>query len=357
MSLSKIITGKKIIFLIVIIMFIILDALIISFGSRNSRLQTKIKDLQANYEKAAQEAVEFKNKYAKIEQDYAKSKNDFEAISSDRESMRIQIRGLLGDRARARELEGTVEKDKQDSETIKKEKQVIIEQNSELKNTIKKLELLYERTIKEKEQLAAELAKERDTSLLRRTEQEKANLKKENDTLNNNLKQVTLKAHTLEEEVDKLKKELNVSRDQTAELTSRLDKLNKNYALAVEKNKALEQKVVEEPKKFAEIARQNKILIKQTANMHYNMGVFYTKHKEYSRAIAEFERAIELNPNDAYSHFNLGYIYAEYVVDRPQAVEHFQHYLRNAKKDDKDVDWVKKYLLTWESWGGKKPME
>jgi len=44
-------------------------------------------------------------------------------------------------------------------------------------------------------------------------------------------------------------------------------------------------------------------------------------------------------------------------VDRSQAVEHFQHYLRNAKKDDRDVDWVKKYLLTWESWGGKKPME
>jgi len=91
--------------------------------------------------------------------------------------------------------------------------------------------------------------------------------------------------------------------------------------------------------------------------MHYNLGVFYSKQKEYSRAVSEFEEAVKLRPDDAYSHFNLGYIYAEYLVNRPKAIEHFRHYLRLAKKDDKDLDWVKKYILTWQAWAGKEPME
>ncbi|MBU1871731.1 MAG: tetratricopeptide repeat protein, partial [Candidatus Omnitrophica bacterium] len=75
------------------------------------------------------------------------------------------------------------------------------------------------------------------------------------------------------------------------------------------------------------------------------------------RAIAEFEKAIELNPEDPYFHYNLGYIYAEYMVDRPKAIEHFRHFLRLTKNEDKDVDWVKKYILTWQTWEGKRPIK
>jgi tetratricopeptide (TPR) repeat protein len=91
--------------------------------------------------------------------------------------------------------------------------------------------------------------------------------------------------------------------------------------------------------------------------MHYNLGVFYMREKNYPRAIAEFEKALELTPDDAYAHFNLGYIYAEYVVNRPKAIEHFRNYLRLAKKGDKDVDWVKKYIISWETWQGKGKIE
>ena len=102
------------------------------------------------------------------------------------------------------------------------------------------------------------------------------------------------------------------------------------------------------------MARENKILIKQTALMHYNLGVFYSENKQHSRAVVEFERAIELNPGDAHSYYNLGYIYAEFLHDRPRAIENFRQFLRLAKGSDKDVDWVKKYILTWQTWEGKK---
>jgi tetratricopeptide (TPR) repeat protein len=97
--------------------------------------------------------------------------------------------------------------------------------------------------------------------------------------------------------------------------------------------------------------------MRQTSRMHYNLGVFYSKRKEYSRAAGEFERAVEITPDDAYSYFNLGYIYSENIVNRPKAIEYFRRYLQYARKDDKDADWVKKYILTWETWQGKKPVE
>ncbi|MEI6631307.1 MAG: tetratricopeptide repeat protein, partial [bacterium] len=142
-----------------------------------------------------------------------------------------------------------------------------------------------------------------------------------------------------------------------AEANRKLGELTARYSEAVSKNKLFEQKTADMPKKFAEVARQNKSLIKETANMHYNLGVFYTKNKEYSRAAAELEKAIELTPDDAYAHFNLGYIYAEYMINRNKAIEHFKHYLRLAKKEDKDVDWVKKYILTWQAYEGKENIQ
>ena len=91
--------------------------------------------------------------------------------------------------------------------------------------------------------------------------------------------------------------------------------------------------------------------------MHYNLGVFYMKQKQYPRSVSEFSKAVELNPQDAYAHFNLGYIYSEYMPNRKKAVEHFKQYLRYVDKNDKDIDWVRKYIVTWEAWDGKVPMQ
>ena len=87
------------------------------------------------------------------------------------------------------------------------------------------------------------------------------------------------------------------------------------------------------------------------------MGVFYTKQREYARAAAEFAKALEIDPNDAYSHFNLGYIYAEYLINRHKAMDHFRHFLRLAKGDYPHVNWARKYLLTWETYDGKRPVQ
>ncbi|HQP10000.1 MAG TPA: tetratricopeptide repeat protein, partial [Candidatus Omnitrophota bacterium] len=78
-------------------------------------------------------------------------------------------------------------------------------------------------------------------------------------------------------------------------------------------------------------------------------GVSNIKNKEYKRAIKEFEKVLELKPDDAYANYNLGYIYAEHLVDREKAIEHFKKYLTYAP-NEKDANWVRKYVLTWQTW-------
>lgn len=374
----------------------ILIGLSILFLFNSSRVSSlKIKDVKAEYEKLAAENRQCREKSAKAE-------NEFKALEADRNNALIQVKKLLSYRERGEKLESDIENAKTAISAVEKEKLDIIQQNLSSQEEIKKLEGIQGKINNEKKQLENMLAKERDKSVvkkmesaklnlekdkteltsrlkvfeaakaklkddvlrlekelvsLKKIEQEKINLEKLNSELAGGLKQARFDVNRLSGEIIKSRQEQVKAREEAEVSREKLGSLNQKYSEAISKNRTLEEKVVHAPKKFAEIARQNKALIKQASNMHYNLGVFYTKNKEYSRAVAEFEEAVRLRPDDAYSHFNLGYIYAEYLVNRPKAIEHFRHYLRVARKEDKDMDWVKKYIITWQAWGGKEPME
>lgn len=336
-------------------------ALIVFMGCENHKPSSAVaptsvassqntKNTGPDYEKLEKESAGLKNEHAKLQK-------DFQAITMDRDNLINQAKLLLSDRARANDLSEALEKIKNEKELVENEKEEIIDKNLKLGEEIQKLEAAYGQIKNEKQQLEDLLSKERDKNQVRKLGQEKADLQKENGELKAALKQAQGELSRGKDVSAKTSSEFKNAKEEIAKLRQKIDSLNQGYVEALKKNKALEQKALNAPDKFAELARQNKTLIKQTANMHYNLGVFYTKSKEYSRAIAEFEEAVKLRPDDAYSHFNLGYIYAEYILNRPKAIEHFRHYLRLAKSEDKDMDWVKKYILTWQSWAGKEPME
>ena len=347
----------KLVFIIIIICLFILGAVSIYFGLSSSSLSSKLKSLnlgrqqlEVNYQKAEQENAELKNKYIQLQQDY-------KTVSSLRDNLSNQVQGLLAEGERAKELEGDLEKLKNDTEALEKEKQEIINRSNNFKEEIKKLELGKMKMVKERRQLEEALSVEKEKSGTKQIEQQVLKLQKENKDSAGSLKEKQAELAKLKNSESNLKEEVNKLKRDIEELRQKFEKLIKDYAGAVLKNKSLEREIYEAPKKFAEIARQNKSLIRDTANTHYNLGVFYLKNKEYSRAVAEFEKTVELTPDDTYAHFNLGYIYAEYIVNRPRAIEHFRHYLRLAKSTDKDLDWVKKYIITWQSYDGKEPMK
>ena len=308
-------------------------------------------------ERQAKEYQDLKDSYAKLER-------DFNNLSLDRDNLINQAKSLLGHKGRAEELESLLSESKKEREVFEKDNFKLVNKNLGLEEKCKKLEADLGRLQNEKKMAEDLLAKERDRSQLKKIEQEKVQLLKELNAVKLSLSQAKSEAARYRDLSSRSQGNLDSGNKSLAAKTEELDKLrlkvetlNKSYSEAVRKNRELEQRVLTTPGKFAELARQNKTLIRQTANMHYNLGVFYTKNKEYGRAVAEFEKALELRPDDDYSHFNVGYIYAEYLINRPKAVEHFRHFLRLTKSSDKDVDWVKKYILTWQSWAGKEPME
>jgi tetratricopeptide (TPR) repeat protein len=344
----------KVVFIVPVVALAILTA---HFVLKSNKLSGELKNQQNTGDNFNKENIALKKNYAKIQDDYEKIQNelsrlkkDYETLVVDRDNLFGRVKSLSQESDRADQLAASLEKLKADMQVLEKGKQKVQAQNLDLKKQIKDFITIQKQLLREKEQLTGALEKFKDTSAVGRLEKEKASLKEENAKLANSLKETGLEIGKFKENESKLRQEIK-------QLTEQTDKLNKDYAEAVKKNKAFEKQVIDMPVKFAEVARQNTALVRETANMHYNLGVFYMKQKDYSRAVSEFEKSIELTPDDTYAHFNLGYIYAEYLVSRPKAVEHFRQYLRLAKKDDKDVDWVKKYILTWEAWSGKQPLE
>jgi len=346
---------KKKLYVVMPIIIVFLCAVVLGF--LNYRLNLAVKNQKANFEKINKEGLDLKVKLDKIIADYAKAQKDLEFSAAERDKLNVQIKGLLVDRDRARELETILESAKKQNESLLKDKdnlgktkQETIEESLVLREKIKELETIKKQLLTEKEQLGQSLEEARKKIGYSKLEQDNLFLKKENSQLVSSLNQRVSEIAKLQESQTKIQ-------DESGQMGKKVEDLSRNLAEAIKKNDAFENRLVDAPSKFVEIARQNKVLVRRTANMHYNMGVFYTKQKEYSRAIAELEKSVELVPDDAAAHFNLGYIYAEYLVNRPKAIDHFRKYLRYCKKDDKDVDWVRKYIVTWQTWEGKQSIE
>ncbi len=335
----------------------ILFILIISVFLLAGAIATLSLKLRSSYEKINKENVDIKKNFGKMKDELTKLQNEYKALSQDRDNLLIQTQKLITDKNLATELKASLEESKKLIEQLEKDKAEALAEGLRSEEKIDALKITQEQLNLENEQVKKALEEEKLKSSTAAWQQEKKKLEGENRDLRNELKKVQAQSTQADKISEKFKRELESSQKEAAELKKKLEKINKDYAGLLEKNKTLHRGYQEAPGKFAELARQNKALIKQTANMHYNLGVFYTKNKQYSRAIAEFEKAVELNPQDASAHFNLGYIYAEYMENRGRAVEHFRKYIHCADKGDKDMDWAKNYVITWSSYEAKQPMD
>ncbi|MBU1998294.1 MAG: tetratricopeptide repeat protein, partial [Candidatus Omnitrophica bacterium] len=141
----------------------------------------------------------------------------------------------------------------------------------------------------------------------------------------------------------KNKQEVERFYQQTGEALAKLKlqykELLKKYNDSMEQNRLLKQK-------FGKMPRENALL-------HYNMGVMYTQNQEYTRAISEFEKVLEIKSEDPDSLYNLGVIYGEYLNDRAKAISYFKRYVSVASGDP-DSDRARKYILTWETFEQKQ---
>jgi len=138
--------------------------------------------------------------------------------------------------------------------------------------------------------------------------------------------------------------------------TAQLQKLQKDYAKVVTESNRIKHEARTVPQDISQMAREHQRLIKETADMHYNLGVLFTKSRQYSQAAAEFRKVLELRPDDGDAYYNLGVIYAEHLPDRDKALALFRRYLQ-INPDARDASWVKQYIASWQAWEAKERLE
>jgi chromosome segregation ATPase len=296
--------------------------------SQVAQLQEKVKGMDTMVVKAAEERDAYKKSFEKA-----------------------SVENIIGEEAKKK-----TEDQKKEQQTLAQrsrdlEARILAAQQASLKDKVE-IESCRRQLLEAKERFEA--ARQRSVDLAKKLEEapkEVAALyEKEGAVLKRQIEELESRLRLAERASLKEQTQTEFYKQQIAEV-------KKKYEDAKQQNRALERKLDSIPKKFAELARENKVLVKRTSTMHYNLGVFYTQNKEFDRAVAEFEKAAELNPEDSASYFNLGYIYAEHLLNRPRAVMHFKRFLKLAKRDDKDADWAKRYILTWQTWEGSEPIK
>lgn len=68
-------------------------------------------------------------------------------------------------------------------------------------------------------------------------------------------------------------------------------------------------------------------MVTETAKLHYNLGNFYFRNKDYKNAAAEYKKSIFYQPDAPDAHFNLAMVSDDYLNDRPTAIAHYKRYL------------------------------
>jgi chromosome segregation ATPase len=104
---------------------------------------------------------------------------------------------------------------------------------------------------------------------------------------------------------------------------------------------------------FRQLQRDRDRLAKENISMHYNLATLFAENENYELAEAEFQRVVQLNPDDDQAHYNLGVIYSEKLVDRAGAVRHFRRYLE-LNPTAADHNWVRKTIASIQAWMGQE---
>jgi tetratricopeptide (TPR) repeat protein len=82
---------------------------------------------------------------------------------------------------------------------------------------------------------------------------------------------------------------------------------------------------------------------KDRITLAYNLACIYKAGKLYTKAEAEFRKALDLNENDPGVHYNLGILYDDNLGHTKKALYHYQRFLDLAP-NDKDaanvIEWI-----------------
>lgn len=313
------------------------------------------------------QATELEARLTKAGDDYAALKTRYDNLETDRNNILTQTKHLFGERAKLMDLEQKhrvvaeseaklsaqkakllrmVQHQKDELRTLRARAATFSSQNAELtarnqavSTEVQELRATLQRKVETSPQYMGVTKANR--ALDGENAQLKASVKKLNEFLkkaNDRIKKIQGRDRSFAQQIQKLRK-------------SETKLVNDNKKM-VKTNAALNKAVEEAPARFKAMAQENKELVKETAEMHYNLGVFFTEQKSFDRAAKEFQRALKFDPNNAKIHYNLGYLYSETLDRHDLAVTHFNRYLQ-LQPNSRESEQIRSYLMVRQSYDPK----
>ena len=302
------------------------------------------------------ENQQLKNQLTQMTKNFSELSESHVSLKADRDNVLIQTKRLIVESNRMTELEKAHEDLTRDFKALSKRKDQLLWDVEKLKD---KHTQTNEQLVIARDTIAKLDARVEELDALAKSQKQKLDEKVEKAPEYQQLKNEFDRLKGESQNFDKEKKgllkviedqkadfeEMRLYRQKYEEAMVQIDALN-------EKNKKLAKDLKNAPKKFSQMANENQTLIQETADMHYNLGVFYAEQKRYDRAREEFKKAVDLKPEHAKAHYNLGYLYSQYYEDHEPAISHFRKYL-GITPNDESADSVRNYLITQETYDAK----
>ncbi len=85
----------------------------------------------------------------------------------------------------------------------------------------------------------------------------------------------------------------------------------------------------------------------ELAELHLEIGNSLFQEKKYERALEEYERVLELNPQERLAHYNSAIVYDYYLGNSEKAIDHYQKYLE-MKPAQKEMRRIRERVLQLE---------
>jgi len=310
----------------------------------------------------------------KLEEEYAQLKKKYDDLELDRNNVLSQTRNLLQEKAKWTEMEDQFENLKNTNRVFMQQKEALLSENQKLKGEMASILQNFD-GLKEsyKELLAKQEAADKENASLRDLltkqvqaapeyqllDRESKRLREENEKLG---QVITSMESKLRLALDRIKKDQERELSMIRQIRSQkqmLDAIRAQNTALSKANKDLNELINQAPGRIKDMAAQNQTLLRETAEMHYNLAVFFTDNKQFPQAEREYLRALDFDPNNVKVHYNLGYLYAEDLENHDKATYHLEKYLQIAP-NSKESEAIRSYITTRQAWdatgavGGRK---
>lgn len=324
------------------------------------RGETKKRDRDRRLAQLAESHAQMKAEYEGLKKRYAE-------LESDRDNVLKQTKTLLQEKSKWTGVQEELEELRKANQALVDQKDKLHRDGQQARAQVERLQSGFERVKTAYQELTANRkAMEAENAELRKSLTQAVERSPQYRELDKAFKEVRTESARQKETIaaldGKLKGALERVRkiqDRDAQFSKQIQALKAELdAAAAERdalratNAELNKAVNEAPKRFKDMAEQNKRLLKETGEMHYNLGVFFAQNQLFDRAAKEFERTLEFNANDARAHYNLGYVYSEHLEQHAKAMRHFDRYLQ-LDPNGRDNDTVRAYLLSRQAYGDR----